>query len=637
MPKPPLLNVDDFLQPISSENPVGEYLKYEREYDEIEEHRRADEDSKNRGVWDRKIKKAQWDEVFNKGTELLKHRSKDLQIAAWVVEALAHLDGFVGLRDGLKLFRALQDAFWKTAHPNSGDLQDRDGTYEFLDNGKRLPLIIRNQPLTQVQGLESYSYLKYQESLNVENIIRRESDSERAAALREKLEKEEGKIGTKRFEDAVDLTKREFYEELSEVLGECREALEQLDASTRAEDHYSLKGHRLSATGAALQDVTKLVGQFLSKKPAAKKPQTEPESDNQDSATSTSDSSPEAEEQPAGVSTGSSGTEPRASTARARSGAIAGPDDARERIADAARYLREADPADPTPYLVLRAQRMGELYRLSSPVGSAVLPAPTTVDRQALRRLASEEAWEQLRETAEKVVSRPEGRGWLDAQRFACMALENLGHSDAARSVRAVLGAMLRDYPEWPGVELDDGTPCANLETRCWLDDSGLIATSQSPPQGAGMAYVPPASDSAPVTLANSEPSNDGGDVKDPWDLARDMLRKGQPQQAIETITRAIREAPTGRVRFLRTLQQAEFCMMIERPAIAAPLLEDLARQIDAFRLDQWEDVALCTRVFAAYYRCLRLGNDERAGAIYKRLCQLDIGQAMLYGDEPSP
>ena len=68
---------------------------------------------------------------------------------------------------------------------------------------------------------------------------------------------------------------------------------------------------------------------------------------------------------------------------------------------------------------------------------------------------------------------------------------------------------------------------------------------------------------------------------------------------------------------------------MMGRPGVALPLLEGLARQIDELRLDRWEDPALCARVVASLYRCLRGKDDERARAIYERLCQLDIGQAL--------
>jgi type VI secretion system protein ImpA len=81
----------------------------------------------------------------------------------------------------------------------------------------------------------------------------------------------------------------------------------------------------------------------------------------------------------------------------------------------------------------------------------------------------------------------------------------------------------------------------------------------------------------------------------------------------------------------LRTLQQAELCLALGRPEVASPLLEGLARQVDELRLEQWEDPSLCASVFASFYRCLRGQNDDRAPAVYRRLCQLDFSQALHY------
>ena len=145
-------------------------------------------------------------------------------------------------------------------------------------------------------------------------------------------------------------------------------------------------------------------------------------------------------------------------------GPISSPEDARSRIAGAARHLREADASDPVPYLVVRSLRMGELYRSAGPIDPSRLSPPTSDDRQTLRRLANEGSWAELLEQAEQILARPEATGWLDARRLALRALAELGHEDAARAAHAVLGAELRDYPDWPRSELDDGTPCAGSE-----------------------------------------------------------------------------------------------------------------------------------------------------------------------------
>ncbi len=141
-----------YLNPISDSDPVGKYLRWEREYDELEEARRSDEHAPQDDIWRREVKRADWDRVIELGTRILIEKSKDLQVAAYVTEAWAHRSGLQGIRDGLDLMRDIQAAFWEKAHPDDGDLDLRRGVYEFLDDPKVLPLRIRSTALTRVEG-----------------------------------------------------------------------------------------------------------------------------------------------------------------------------------------------------------------------------------------------------------------------------------------------------------------------------------------------------------------------------------------------------------------------------------------------------------------------------------------------------
>ncbi len=66
---------------------------------------------------------AEWREILDLGTELLTRRSKDLEIAAMMVEGLARLHGYAGLRDGFGLIRVLVERYWDGLFPEP----DEDG------------------------------------------------------------------------------------------------------------------------------------------------------------------------------------------------------------------------------------------------------------------------------------------------------------------------------------------------------------------------------------------------------------------------------------------------------------------------------------------------------------------------------
>jgi hypothetical protein len=277
---------------------------------------------------------------------------------------------------------------------------------------------------------------------------------------------------------------------------------------------------------------------------------------------------------------------------------------------------------------------MAEVYPLGQPPDPSGLAAPASATRQALKRLASAGDWAQVLEQAEQALSRPEGRAWLDAQRYALSAMVQAGDADRSAAVaacKALLRGFLADFPDLPRAELSDDTPTANAETRTWLETEILPAAAAAPPPVS--AYEPPPQ---PAPL----PTDDGSDAEpDAWTLAVADLRAGRAGEGFQRLRRAVLQATSGRERFRRKLQLAELCLMSKTPRAALPLLEELARQVDEFRLEQWEDEELCARVWGALYRCLRgLGPDngaaDRLQKVYDRLCRLDINLALSYANE---
>ena len=85
--QPPVIDLETLLKPLEGENPSGESLRYSGLYDEISEARRAD-DVLNKGEWQSEVKVADFRKVIDLAVPALASRSKDLQVAAWLSEAL---------------------------------------------------------------------------------------------------------------------------------------------------------------------------------------------------------------------------------------------------------------------------------------------------------------------------------------------------------------------------------------------------------------------------------------------------------------------------------------------------------------------------------------------------------------------
>ncbi|OYV84500.1 MAG: hypothetical protein B7Z73_15310, partial [Planctomycetia bacterium 21-64-5] len=94
-----LIEFDRVLAPISETEPCGVDLRWDAVYDDLRKARQQRDRAAFEGE---KSSEPDWNFVIERATEALATRSKDLQIAGWLTEALLHLHGFAGVRDGLK-------------------------------------------------------------------------------------------------------------------------------------------------------------------------------------------------------------------------------------------------------------------------------------------------------------------------------------------------------------------------------------------------------------------------------------------------------------------------------------------------------------------------------------------------------
>ena len=85
---------EDLLTPIPGDNPGGTDLRYEL-YDIVREARREEIDAPT-GGWDRPRKTADWALVAKETSNALATKSKDLQLAVWLIEASYHRESFAG-------------------------------------------------------------------------------------------------------------------------------------------------------------------------------------------------------------------------------------------------------------------------------------------------------------------------------------------------------------------------------------------------------------------------------------------------------------------------------------------------------------------------------------------------------------
>ncbi|MDR1334294.1 MAG: type VI secretion system protein TssA [Holosporaceae bacterium] len=111
------IEIEKLLLPISENSECGENLKYDYVFDQIKELRREDDPRLSQGIWQTELKKADWLSVDRVCTDLLKTKSKDLQIAVWLLESWTVMQKFHGFNHGILLLLALMEKFWDDIYP----------------------------------------------------------------------------------------------------------------------------------------------------------------------------------------------------------------------------------------------------------------------------------------------------------------------------------------------------------------------------------------------------------------------------------------------------------------------------------------------------------------------------------------
>lgn len=138
------VDLERLLTPIPGASPAGVSLRYEGTYSKIQEARREDDATLPQGVWETKLKVADWRAAITLASDALEKRSKDLQIAIWLAEAWLNRHGFPGIAPGLELSAKLLARFWDTCFPDLDDDGDaRVNLVEWMDDtfGRKIRII----------------------------------------------------------------------------------------------------------------------------------------------------------------------------------------------------------------------------------------------------------------------------------------------------------------------------------------------------------------------------------------------------------------------------------------------------------------------------------------------------------------
>ena len=233
----PVLDIDALLAPVSSDTPAGVDLRYESVYDKIKEARRDALDLQmgkgGYGEGDGAMNPAEraaaalsdWRQVHALVADALTTKSKDLQLAVWLLEAQTYLSGFGGAAAGFTLIRRLLEMYWDGLFPaidedDSEPTALRVSVLDWINHQDRLPTILRTLPLTS--GTRTYSLADLE--------IAQKATGDEA---RKELERE-GRPSAEQIVQAVGASSLEHLQRVNAAIEACSTEMTELEKVTDA-------------------------------------------------------------------------------------------------------------------------------------------------------------------------------------------------------------------------------------------------------------------------------------------------------------------------------------------------------------------------------------------------------------------
>ena len=619
--------LNTLLTPIAGDNAAGRDLRYDPRYDQVKEARREDIALPAGGLaTERKV--GDWALAAKLARQLLESESKDLQLAAWLTESQLKREGLPGLTNGLAALQGILEQYWDSCYPawDEEDPELRAGPLEWV--GTKLDIPVRQSAIAP----GGISLLDFQVSRGVPSESEAEGSTEKGERRNEAIA--DGKPMPEVVDRAMDAAPKAFFKTLVAEANGALAAITSLGAV--ADEKFGRDAPSFIKLHTAVEEVRAVASMVLARKLV-------------------DDPDPIEEIAPDAVG-GSSGAAAFVDAGPMTPEPVSAAD-AANRVAMAAKYLRAQDSTNPAPYLMLRGLRWGELRTSTSgEVQPKLLEAPPTAARARLRTLLLDEKWSDLLEQCETVLATPQGRGWLDLQRYAITACDALGasHDAVGAALRSELRGLLRALPYLPEMMLMDDTQTANAETQRWLAEqrlhSGSNAASSETADDAGDVEIGDRVEALDDAMGEEDATSAAGGLRvggrrrngagrpgsmerDAFAAARSELAQGRPNRAIEMLLGELARERSPRGRFVRETQVAYMMVAAGLDTVARPMLEKLVALIDERKLEEWEAGPLVAQPMALLCRVIaRLEGTEAAdpgNELYLRVCRLDPLQAI--------
>ncbi len=319
-------DLSTLLEPINNSTPSGESLKSNGVYSAIKQARRSDDPNLPMGEWKHDLKVADWDEVSSLAINALTQKTKDLQIAIWLLEAQIHKYGFSGIAPAMQFLSQLTEQFWDDIHPQieDGDLEYRTNLIAWL-NEKLLP-VIRQLPITGTRSEKQYCWSDWEMAVKIDHLP--------ADRKNENTEY----VSSQTIVHAIIATPISFYKDLYKY---CTDAITSIELYSELLDKQcGNDSPTLSSFKTLLLEIRETLAAHVKHRGLFSKPVDQSDENSQNDPDSFQ------------MNDGDQGDNNNPLDSREK---------AYHQLAQAAEYLKQDDPHSPVPYLVFKAINWGQL------------------------------------------------------------------------------------------------------------------------------------------------------------------------------------------------------------------------------------------------------------------------------------
>jgi len=151
------MDIEPLLQPVSPDSPCGEDISYDASFTDLEVLAKGKEAQQFSGSenpdWQVNAEEPDWSQIRQKCTELFA-RSKDLRVTIYLILASLKLEGIPGLRDGLSLLQRLIREQWSGVYPRLDPEDNNDPTERVnIVAGLAKPLATFGDPLRFIERI----------------------------------------------------------------------------------------------------------------------------------------------------------------------------------------------------------------------------------------------------------------------------------------------------------------------------------------------------------------------------------------------------------------------------------------------------------------------------------------------------